>query len=636
MSSPFAPVVLLVSGLLLLFGGERFFSEDTWIRVGLDVLGAAGVVLSIVARSRVNVAADEAKRWIGWLHTGLTLALVLYVVQTPAVLGRMGWAADTEKTVRTLAGVIWPIALTVSVLALLFLDTALIASRRMPEPEVLRVRASAQTGLVLGLLVAIFGLSNYLANAHSPEVDLSRRKVARPSEATLTVVKNLEAPLHAAVFFPDNNEVFEEIEPYLRHLESGSEGKLVLHHFDHALEPVIAKRVNARDNGAIYFTKDVPDAGGDDKDPPPLFNEKLQIGLKKDSAKNTLKKFDEELQKRVLKLARGTRRIYFTTGHGERNARGGANVDKEDGRGKLSKLNRFLTGQSYEVKLLSVTDGLAQDVPADAAAVVIAGPTDAFLDSEIESLKRYFDRGGSVMVMLEPAYPAGVPAKLLEHLGVLWDPTLVAFDKLFIPDKGNESDRVIVPTNKVTSHASVTVLSRNKEHLPVIVPRSGTVAKVEGTKRNASLVLQPLPGAWKDTNADFKKDEKEAIADKLGYVASIESETKTADGKAGKAMVVASTELFDDKWLGSAIARTMGSGQQQLLSDGMKWLAGDEKAMAPIAMSEEDIPIKHTRKENAVWFLATFFLAPAMVLGGGLTYVKRARRRRVPPAGGVS
>lgn len=623
MSSPFAAPIALVLALVFLFSGERLFGDDPSFRVVLDVLGVAALAASFYARGRrLTAMPDEIRRWIAWIHVGLAVAILLYVVQLPTPLSKLGFTAgDSEKAARAVLGTLWPIVLAIATLAALFLDAALVSSRHMPAPESLRLRASAQTGTVLGMLVSIFAVGNYLVASHAPETDLSRRKVGRPSEATMEVVKNLDAPLYLNVFFPPSNEVELEIDAYLRSLESGSGGKLVVAHWDHALDPKIAKRVNARDNGAIFVTREALDEKLDEAGKaPPVTSEKLQLGLKIESARSMLKKFDAELQKRLLKLARGSRKIYFTAGHGERNAKGGSNVVKDDGRAKLSILNRYLNSQNYEVKFLSAAEGLANEVPDDAAALVLAGPTEPLLEAEVDAIKRYFDGGGSVLVFLENGHPDGVPTDLLAHLGVTHDPALIANERIFVVDTKQASDRVLLATNKTTSHASVTTLSRNRQQLFVAVPRTGTVAKAEGTKRNVQLVLSSMPGGWRDTNGNFAKDAGESTeANKLTLIAAVEGE-KT-DGKSGKAIVTGSAEMVDDRWI-------RVDGNIVFIADAMKWMVGDEKLQAPIALSEEDIPIKHTRKEDTIWFYATIFLAPAMVLAGGLGWVQRSRYRK--------
>jgi hypothetical protein len=260
---------------------------------------------------------------------------------------------------------------------------------------------------------------------------------------------------------------------------------------------------------------------------------------------------------------------------------------------------------------------------------VIAGPTLSWLDLEIEALTRYFDRGGSIFVLLEPDYPDGTPKALLEHLGVDFDSSLLANEnkRNHLPETRTEADRTYLWTNKFTSHSSVTTISRHREQVVVILPRTGSVAKKDGTKLNVQLVVNPMPGTFRDANGNFKKDAgdaKEALApEKFAIAAAVEGD-KVGD-KTPKAVVVGSTELISDKWISVPLAG-VGNGNGAFTADAVKWLVGDEKYQAPVAISEEDVPIKHTRRQDTIWFYATVFLAPAMVLAGGLGFVHRSRQ----------
>jgi len=70
---------------------------------------------------------------------------------------------------------------------------------------------------------------------------------------------------------------------------------------------------------------------------------------------------------------------------------------------------------------------------------------------------------------------------------------------------------------------------------------------------------------------------------------------------------------------------------QVLLLDAVRWLGGEESFAGEVT-SEEDVRIEHTKQKDLVWFYATIFGAPALVLGLGLFYVRRSRRTR--PRGG--
>ena len=49
-------------------------------------------------------------------------------------------------------------------------------------------------------------------------------------------------------------------------------------------------------------------------------------------------------------------------------------------------------------------------------------------------------------------------------------------------------------------------------------------------------------------------------------------------------------------------------------------------------VSEADLPIVHTRKQDMWWFYSSVFLVPALVLGAGFLATRGGRKSRRPPA----
>jgi len=99
----------------------------------------------------------------------------------------------------------------------------------------------------------------------------------------------------------------------------------------------------------------------------------------------------------LVKLTRkGQKKIYFLEGHGERPIDGAGAEGKEG----FAQAADALKSENYvSAKLLL---GATGDVPADANAVVIAGPTRPLQPEEHAALTRYLARGGSVLVLIDP------------------------------------------------------------------------------------------------------------------------------------------------------------------------------------------------------------------------------------------
>ena len=109
-------------------------------------------------------------------------------------------------------------------------------------------------------------------------------------------------------------------------------------------------------------------------------------------------------------------KVYFLTGHGERDI---ADPSERDG----------YTGVSAYIKRDNITAEKwnlleKQALPADASAVVIAGPRTAYTDVERNMLEDYLKNQGRLFVMLDPRQKSGLEP-FLKNWGVLADDNLI-------------------------------------------------------------------------------------------------------------------------------------------------------------------------------------------------------------------
>ncbi len=149
----------------------------------------------------------------------------------------------------------------------------------------------------------------------------------------------------------------------------------------------------------------------------------------------TLSEFSESaVTNALMKLAKSKdKKIYFLAGHNERAVEPGPNDQPEDVPGQPPALptprSAFATGpdtfgraadalvnETYQVESLLLAT--VPDVPSDAAAVVIAGPTRMFLDAELAALARYVARGGALFVGVDPRAQTNLYT-LLQGFGVM-------------------------------------------------------------------------------------------------------------------------------------------------------------------------------------------------------------------------
>jgi hypothetical protein len=246
-----------------------------------------------------------------------------------------------------------------------------------------------------------------------------------------------------------------------------------------------------------------------------------------------------------------------------------------------------------------------------------------------------------------PAAPLSPAVASLEALaavvGLKFSPSLLANEQQHVRRRYNDSDRVMLVTNSFSSHASVSTLSRNSSRAAVVVSGAGSLERGTGTTAKVDFTVRSLQGTFADVTRNYNFDEsteKKAVYNLAAAVTlpiagnaqkpkppePAKDDKKPAAKKGDpppnemRAFVVADADVFSDVFMANVIAN------QVLLVDAVRWLGGEESFAGEVS-SEEDVRIEHTKQKDLIWFYATIFGAPALVLGAGLVSSRRARKK---------
>jgi hypothetical protein len=603
------PVSLIFTiGLVFLYIGERIVESGN-SRAALSGLGALVVLFSLALRfMRSRQAVSEravVERSFLWLQLLGLLALVLYGVQSDA------WAKVAGATLETgspkLAGAIaalWPALLTVALLPMVVMEFGYAAMARAPKVELGRMREALYSGLGLAFSLVFALALQYVASERDHRADFSYFRTAKPGDATRKMVASLDEPLKVSLFFPPANDVAEEVKSYFEDLKAES-NKLEVELLDHPLEPVKAKELGVSGNGTIVVSR------GSRK-------ESMVIGTELEKARTSLRGLDADVQKRMLLIAKSKRTIYLTQGHGERREDPLGTVDQ---RATIAALRNELKAQNYELKTLSAAEGLGNEVPKDAAAVLIIGPTQAFSEPEAKAIDEYGKKGGKLLIALDPE--SGLDFKeLVQPLGLKFDPTVLANDSVFIRSTQGPSDRTILATSSFSSHPVASTIGRAGS--PVVFLASGAVEELPAhpAELTVDFSVRAHPQTWNDLNNNFQADTPPESRKAWGLVASVTRRApsnKLEDEL--RAVVIGDSDALSDVVLSQV--RT----NQALALDTLKWLFGEERTMG-LTNSETDVAIVRTRQQDMVWFYSTIFLAPAVVVLVG--FFARRKKPRSP------
>ena len=225
--------------------------------------------------------------------------------------------------------------------------------------------------VVLGLLIGL----NYLAEKYNKRWDLTASRDFTLSDQTRRVVASLKEPLHLLVF-----GLAEDMQPFRDRLAEYGQlsDKVKVEYIDLNKDPALARQYQIQTRGTIV------------------------VEYQKRIERVTSTTNEQEITNAIIKAVQGLqRKLYFVTGHGEKDP------GSSDERAGYNSANAALQRDNYSVETLALAQ--QPEVPADAAALVIAGPTRDYLAPELESLRHYLNKGGKALIMLDPPDTADAP-----------------------------------------------------------------------------------------------------------------------------------------------------------------------------------------------------------------------------------
>lgn len=299
------------------------------------------------------------------------------------------------------------------------------------------------------------------------------------------------------------------------------------------------------------------------------------------------------------------RRVYFLSGHGEREFR-----DPGDRQG-LTVARVALITEGYEVDELAPRTEAA--IPEDADVVVLAGPRHDLLPGELLQIESYLRRGGGLLALLD-GKPPGLTS-LLGRLGVA------------------VSDEIVVdPENRLFAGDFLTLLvpERSPAHpvslgvgAPALMSQVRPVFLSAAAAGGAELVATAA-SSWRtpDTSvlrtgtATFRAGQDTAGPVPVGVAVERPGET----GRPGRVVVFGDSDFASNAFLGYL-------GNRDLLLNSVNWLAGDEAQIGSRPPDKvpgvEQFFVTEAQGRTAFWLGTVAQPALLLLLGGWVVAWRR-------------
>lgn len=337
------------------------------------------------------------------------------------------------------------------------------SERRMSE----RLVKGSTWGAGALLVLALVGIVNYFGMKYYQRFDWTSSKLYSLSEKTGNVLAGLGQDVEVTLFLQPGSNLYDPAKELLeRYAAKSARVKLRVVDPERNLAEAqtLVDRYQIQSLNVVVF-----ESGGDRR----VVEESaladydysgVQFGQ---GPMLTGFKGEEAFTGAILELVEKRKpRVVWTTGHGE------APLDDAGEQG-LSKLRDLLGQENLEMTSWATLS--AGDVPDGTDLVVVAGPRAAFAATELDKLGRYLDRGGRMLVLLDPELDGkgGLVATGLESWlagrGVEVGPDLVVDPSATVPFYGDET----IFVSAVGRSPVVESLAQAK--LPVIVPLARSV-----------------------------------------------------------------------------------------------------------------------------------------------------------------
>jgi hypothetical protein len=279
---------------------------------------------------------------------------------------------------------------------------------------------------VLVAVVALFAvlvMVNYLAARHYRRVHTGTRGQQPLSPQTLGVLAGLTNDVRVVVLFDRDEALYPQVNALLNEYRHAS-ARLKVEVLDYVRNPAAAallksqyKLVHLADKDLVLF-----DCAG-----------RVRVVYLSELSDYDLSDVIEGRSREVRRTAfkgetlftaallgvsdpRPIRAGYFF-GHGEHNPQ------DEQGQFGYVKFIGLLNEKNIGVQAVNVLG--TNQIPADLDVVIIAGPTDAFSQPELDKIEAYLNRGGRMLVLLNPLVQNVGLERLLAGWGVLAGSNLV-------------------------------------------------------------------------------------------------------------------------------------------------------------------------------------------------------------------
>lgn len=442
-----------------------------------------------------------------------------------------------------------------------------------------RFQLRLQSAIFLVLFLIAVGLLVTLTREYTAQWDITRNSRNSLSQASTDVLKSLPGPVSITAYATQQDPRLGDVRKIIREfvsLYSLAKPDLTLKFVDPAEQPQLTRSAGIQANGEMV--------------------------VEYQGRNEHLTNLNEQMLTSLLtRLARaGKRMAFYLDGHGERKLDGMANHD-------LGDFGRKLEAKGFKTESLNLT--LAQDVPDNASLLMIASPQVDLMPGEVEKLKKFLEKGGNLLWLIDQEPLHGLQP-LAENLGLVLTP-------------GTVVDPAAEQLNASPTMALGAVYGRHPAtlgfNLVTAFPYARTIGSSEGKGWQASSLIEVAPQGWVETG---KLDETMAYdknRDTPGPATIAIALERSVEDRNQRVIVVGNGGFLSNTYLGNG-------GNLDLGLNLFNWLAGDDSLITIPTKAAQDTSLNLSKNAAAVIAIGFLIVLPLAFIGIGISTWWRRRK----------
>ncbi|WP_017651166.1 GldG family protein [Fortiea contorta] len=326
-------------------------------------------------------------------------------------------------------------------------------------------QASTNALIAIVAVLTILGLINFLGTRYHLRTDLTETQLFTLAPQSRELVQALPQPVKVWVFdVTQNIQDRELLENYRR-----QSPKFKFEYIDPQARPGLAEKFGVKDYGEVYLES------ADKKQLVQVVNENERLS-------------EVKLTNRLQQLtSTGTAKVYFLQGHGEHQLTAAE--------GGMSQAVQGLSDKNYTASALNLAQ--KSKVPDDAAVLVVAGAKRELFDGEVKALQDYLNRGGNLLLMIDPNTNPKLDT-LLQAWGIRLD------NRLAVDVSGGVGLGPAVPL--VTDYGQHPITKDFGNGISFYrLARPLEVTPVNGVQATPLLRTKPYPSSWAESDLQSEK-----------------------------------------------------------------------------------------------------------------------------------